>query len=162
MTRLMDAHGRQGRARAGLLPFLLALILAAAAACGGEETAPTDVGEAEAQTAEEAAEEDAQPDPSMPAVEIVSLDSVFEPTELEAPADEPFQIVYENQDQYEHNVSVYPLNDTGLGLMAHPIYLGEIFAGPKTVVYEVPELKAGRYLFQCDVHGRMEGYLTAV
>lgn len=145
--------------RVPLPALLLALTLGAVACGGGGETKPPGGGEQESE--QEIVEEVDQPDPSMPAVEILSIDSVFEPTELEVPADEPFQIVYDNQDQYEHNVSVYPLNDKGLGLMSHPIYLGEIFAGPKTVVYEVPELEDGRYLFQCDVHGRMEGYLTA-
>lgn len=152
----MTPIAEQGRIR--LVPLLLALALFAAACGGGAETT-TPGGEDEPKGDE--VEELVEPDPSMPAVEILSIDSVFDPVELDVPADEPFQIVYDNQDPYDHNVSVYPLNDKGLGLMSHPIFLGEIFDGPKTAIYEVPELEPGRYLFQCDVHGRMEGYLNA-
>lgn len=88
------------------------------------------------------------------AVRITSRDLKFSTDKLAGPADEAFQIVYENQEAAPHNVAIY--RDSSA---AEKILVEEPFSGPKTVVYNVPALAAGSYFFQCDIHKEMKGTL---
>ena len=97
--------------------------------------------------------------PSTPAgtvLQIAAFNIAFNPTELTAPAGQPFAIEFDNQDAgIPHNVEI-----KGVGGGASVI-TGDIFAGPEKRTYNVPALDAGVYPFVCTVHPNMTGTLTA-
>ena len=90
------------------------------------------------------------------ALRISARDNQFSTAALEAPAGEPFQIAFENQESAPHNVAIY--RDASA---AEKLFGADPFSGPASVVYEVPALEAGTYFFRCDVHPDMKGELTA-
>ena len=98
------------------------------------------------------------PEPSVDpdALRISANDLVFSTDTLSAPADEPFQIAFDNQEGAPHNVAIY--RDSSA---AEKLFGEDPFSGPAVVVYEVPALAAGTYFFRCDVHPEMIGELTA-
>lgn len=88
-------------------------------------------------------------------VDIAALNIAFDKAELSAPADEPFQIVFANNDAgVPHNVEIKDVAGTSL-------FKGEIFSGVETRTYDVPALAAGSYPFVCTVHPNMAGTLAA-
>ena len=88
-------------------------------------------------------------------VVIHALNIAFTEASVEAPADAPFTIAFDNQDAgVPHNVEI---RDAG-GATA---FNGEIFNGVEARVYDVPALPAGSYTFVCSVHPNMTGTLTA-
>jgi plastocyanin len=99
--------------------------------------------------------------PSTTVVEVAapvgSAVTGFEPTELTGPADTPFTIEFDNQDNTApHN---FVLNDPG----GQPVNIGDtaIFTGPEVRTYEAPALAEGAYPFVCQVHPTtMTGTLT--
>lgn len=87
-------------------------------------------------------------------IDIAALNIAFDKSELAAPADEPFQIVFANNDAgVSHNVEIKDAAGT-------TVFKGEIFSGVDTRTYDVPELAAGAYTFICTVHPNMTGTLT--
>ena len=95
----------------------------------------------------------AAPSAAGDALQISSKDLKFSTSTLTAPADEPFQIAYDNQEGAPHNVAIYQ-SEGGA-----EIFKGEIITGPKQIVYDVPAQAAGSYFFRCDVHPDMKGTL---
>jgi plastocyanin len=89
------------------------------------------------------------------ALTISARDLRFSTDALSAPAGEPFQIVFDNQESAPHNVSIY--RDASL---SEAILVEEPFSGPRVVTYEVPALAVSQYVFRCDVHPDMKGTLT--
>lgn len=83
--------------------------------------------------------------PDAQIVKITADQLKFSTDRLEVPAGKPFVIEFENKDAVQHNVAI--LDKDG-----NELFKGEIFAGPKTMQYNVPALDAGEYTFQCDVH----------
>jgi plastocyanin len=80
----------------------------------------------------------------------------FNTAELSAPADQPFQIHFVNNDaSIPHNVAIHEGSPTG-----PEKFKGEIFPGPGERTYDVPALAAGPYAFVCTVHPNMTGTLT--
>lgn len=79
-------------------------------------------------------------------VNISGHDFAFDPRCVAAPADTPFQLVFDDT-QGSHNVAVYPDNTASTAL-----FTGTIVTGPRTITYRVPALPAGTYFFRCDVH----------
>ncbi|MBW3589407.1 MAG: cupredoxin domain-containing protein [Actinobacteria bacterium] len=73
---------------------------------------------------------------------------------LAAPADTSLRIVFENLDEFEHNIGIH--DEYGLKTIFH----GDRVTGPGTVSYELTPLAKGKYLFHCDVHpSAMKGTL---
>ena len=80
----------------------------------------------------------------------------FDPPALDAPADTPFTLKFENDDPVQHNVVIkdpdgadVPMGDTAF------------FTGPETREYAVPALESGDYTYLCVVHPTtMTGTLT--
>ena len=84
------------------------------------------------------------------------MNLAFQPTELQAPADTPFKIDFDNQDpSVPHNVAIHEGSPTG-----PEVFKGEVFPGPAKKTYDVPPLTAGAYAFICTVHPSMTGTLT--
>ena len=93
-------------------------------------------------------------EPTGEAVEVTALNIAFEQSEIAAPADTAFQIVFDNQDQgIPHDVDILDANN-------QKVVDAEIVTGPATATYNVPALAAGTYTFVCSVHPNMTGTLT--
>ena len=120
-------------------PALFAIALLVAAACAPGASGPE-------------AERTASPD----ALRISAKDLEFSTDTLSAPAGEPFQIAFDNQESAPHNVAIY--EDASV---SEEVFGSQPFGGPASVVYEVPALEPGTYFFRCDVHPDMQGQLTA-
>jgi cytochrome c oxidase subunit 2 len=91
-----------------------------------------------------------------PTLAVSALNVAFEQTALQAPADTPFRIDFDNRDpSIPHNVAIHEGGPTG-----PEIFRGEVFPGPARMVYDVPPLRAGTYGFICTVHPSMTGTLT--
>jgi len=90
-------------------------------------------------------------------LKISAQNIAFDTDTLEVPADTPFQIEFANNDAgIPHNVAIHEGTPTG-----PEVWVGEIFNGVETRVYDVPALPAGTYGFVCTVHPNMTGTLTA-
>ena len=91
-----------------------------------------------------------------PTLDVSALNVAFEQPSLTAPADAPFQIVFDNKDAgVPHNVAIHKDSPTG-----QEVFKGEVFNGPDKRTYPVPPLPAGTYAFVCSVHPNMTGTLT--
>jgi plastocyanin len=95
------------------------------------------------------------PAPSVPAdaIVVVAKDLAFQPTEVAAPADQPFTIVLDNQEDLPHNIAIK--DSTGA-----EVFKGEII-NKGQVSNAIPALAAGSYPFICEVHPNMTGTITA-
>ena len=116
----------------------LILPLAVLAACAGSSANPT-----------------TPPSVGPDALSIGANGLTFSTTSLTAPADKPFQIVFDNEEAALHNVAIY--RDA---TAAEKVFAEDPFSGPAVVVYDVPALGSGTYFFRCDVHPDMSGSLT--
>jgi plastocyanin len=89
-------------------------------------------------------------------LELAAVSSVFDVTELEAPAG-PITIEFDNRDAgIVHNVAVYPGDDAS----EDPIGATELEPGPIQQELQL-DLSAGAYFYQCDAHpSTMSGSLT--
>lgn len=146
----------RSRTRWTVWPVLLAALMLMATACGGD-TAKEPKGDAKGTPAAETPREaEPTPDPSLPLVEVATdARFAFDTDRIEAPAGEPFQILFRNTSDQPHNVAVYETKG-GVPLFRDPLFQGEIFEGPDTMLYEVPAMDPGTYIFYCDIH-RSEG-----
>ncbi|HET7026151.1 MAG TPA: cupredoxin domain-containing protein [Candidatus Limnocylindrales bacterium] len=94
------------------------------------------------------------PVPATGQVQITAQGIAFTTTDVEAPADKAFPILFDNQDAgTPHNVDIQDASGTS-------VFKGAIFPGVDQQTYNVPALKAGTYKFVCDVHPNMTGTLT--
>ncbi len=89
-------------------------------------------------------------------LELEAEDIAFNTATLAAPAGQPFQIDFKNNDPgIPHNVEVKDASGAGP-------FKGDIITGVAETVYDVPALAAGQYTFLCIVHPTtMTGTLTA-
>ncbi len=91
-----------------------------------------------------------------PTLAVTAFNIAFDTTQLQAPADTPFKIDFDNKDpSTPHNIAIHEGSPTGA-----EVWKGEIFPGPAKKTYDVPALKAGTYAFVCSVHPNMTGTLT--
>ena len=86
------------------------------------------------------------------AIVVSAKDLKYSPTEVSAPADAPFEIVFDNQEGVPHNMAISDSTDAN-------VFKGEIVSSTK-VTYSVPALAAGSYPFFCEVHPDMKGTIT--
>lgn len=100
-----------------------------------------------------AAERGGEEGPELAIVRIVAPDGASqtgfaeETRAVAAPANEPFQIVFDNQESQSHNVVIVPPDDPDTELFREPP-----FVGPATRTWEVEPLEEGSYDFFCEVH----------
>ncbi|MBA2253817.1 MAG: cupredoxin domain-containing protein [Chloroflexi bacterium] len=88
---------------------------------------------------------------------ISAQNVAFSTDRLSVPAGKPFELSFDNQEAVPHNVAIYDGSDAS----APNVFLGEVFPGPKQVIYMVPALEGGDYYFNCSVHPNMKGTLNA-
>lgn len=101
----------------------------------------------------------AVPEATIPAadVTIIAQNIAFDVAEVTVPAGRPFTIAFVNNDVgVPHNVAIHGGSPAGPA-----VWVGEIFNGVETRVYQVPALEAGAYGFICTVHPNMTGTMTA-
>jgi mono/diheme cytochrome c family protein/plastocyanin len=92
--------------------------------------------------------------PAATVLQISAQNIQFDTDTLSAPADEPFQIEFANNDPgVPHDVAIRDANGT-------QVFKGDTFPGVETRTYDVPALPAGTYTFICTVHPNMTGTLT--
>jgi plastocyanin len=88
---------------------------------------------------------------------VATSQARFDTPALEVPANQPFTLVFDNQDATQpHNVVIHNPDDT-------KVAMGDttFFTGPEKRTYQVPALAAGAYPFNCEVHPTtMTGTLT--
>ncbi len=90
-------------------------------------------------------------------VQISAQGIKFEQTTVTAPADTPFQIVFENKDPgTPHNVALQGRRQRGRDVQGR-----RCSTASRRATYDVPALDAGTYAFVCTVHPTMIGTLTA-
>jgi plastocyanin len=96
------------------------------------------------------------PPPSAPpgGAAITAQNIAFDRAQLDVPADKQFALLFENREGAPHNVRIYDDVD-------HPLFVGDVFSGPASRVYELPAIPAGTHRFRCDVHPEMAGTVTA-
>ena len=93
-------------------------------------------------------------DPASPTIAAANI--AFDRETVEVPAGRPFVLVFENREGVQHNVSIYA--DAAL---QKRLFEGVLFGGPATRWYPVPALEAGTYVFLCDLHPNMRGFVEA-
>ena len=86
------------------------------------------------------------------AIVVTANNLTFSPTEVSAPADAPFAIVFDNQEGVPHNMAISDAAGT-------KVFTGEIVSNQQ-VTYSVPALASGSYPFVCEVHPDMKGTIT--
>jgi mono/diheme cytochrome c family protein/plastocyanin len=92
--------------------------------------------------------------PSGNVVQEAAQNIAFVNKELTAPADQAFQIEFDNQDPGQpHNIEIKDASGA-------TVFKGDIVTGPTKTTYSVTALKAGSYPFVCSVHPNMTGTLT--
>ena len=84
----------------------------------------------------------------------IAAGAAYRSTSLAAPASQPFQIAFDNQDAgIPHNIQI-----------ADPsgklVFEGDTINGVAQTTYNVPALAAGAYRFSCKWHSNMVGDLT--
>jgi plastocyanin len=83
-------------------------------------------------------------------------DQRFVPDRIVASSGEPFALAFANEDAgVQHNVFILAPGQND----PDELFSGEVFPGPKTVVYDVPALDPGTYELRCVVHIAMTGSL---
>jgi plastocyanin len=82
----------------------------------------------------------------------------FQPTTLQASANKPFTLTFDNQDnQAPHNLILKSPDGSNVQVTGDTAF----FTGPGQRIYQVPALPAGAYPFMCQVHPTtMKGTLT--
>jgi mono/diheme cytochrome c family protein len=97
----------------------------------------------------------ASSEPGSPAALLTegALNIAYTNGNLQAPADAPFQIQFNNQDSgIPHNIEIKDAGGT-------TVFKGAIVTGPIQTTYDVQALPAGTYSFICTVHPNMTGTL---
>lgn len=87
--------------------------------------------------------------PSGSAVTLVAEQISWDKECIAVTAGQPFQVTIDNRDKgIAHDFAIYTSSD-----LKNRLYLSPQNTGIATTTFTVPALPAGRYYFQCDVHG---------
>lgn len=78
---------------------------------------------------------------------ITAVNVAFDRVDLSVPVAVAFTLVLRNQDNLDHNISIFRDAEFKDRVME-----GKLFAGPATLGYPVPALAPGTYFFRCDIH----------
>jgi plastocyanin len=83
--------------------------------------------------------------------QLTARNIAFDPACLAAVAGKPFTLTFHNQETVPHNVTIFE----GADANSQIAFRGKVIRGPRAIAYRVPALRAGRYLFRCDVHPKL-------
>jgi plastocyanin len=88
-------------------------------------------------------------------IAITAQNVKFNVDKLNAPADKPFQVAFDNKDAgTPHDFDILDAN-------GKKVFDGQDFPGPGQKTYDVHALAAGAYKFECSIHPQlMFGVLT--
>jgi plastocyanin len=94
--------------------------------------------------------------PAPGGITVIAKGVKFDTAKINAPAGAPFKITFENQDAgTPHDIDI-------LDASGKKVVDNKDFPGVATKVYDIPELKAGTYKFECSIHpALMNGELVA-
>ncbi len=96
-------------------------------------------------------------EPGGSTVQLAAQAIAWSTTELTAPADTAFQIVFTNNDaSVPHDVDIHEGDPAGA--LVHD---SDTFPGVETRTLDIDPLPAGIYAYVCSVHANMVGTLTA-
>ena len=140
--------------------------LVAFVSCGGEDPGP----QAEApKVTESDVSEDTEVTPpagceqQTDTISITSTDVHYNQDCVAAPADTALTIKFTNgrckgcgPDLSKHNIAIYTADAA-----YEQLFRGKLIPTQTSVVYEVPPLEEGMYVFQCNLHRLMNGTLVA-
>jgi cytochrome c oxidase subunit II len=94
--------------------------------------------------------------PTGPEIRIVAKNSSWDTNCIAVPEHAPLSITVANEDDgVDHNFAIYPSLQDGIA-EKHEIFASGAFPGVETKSFDVPQvsaLHAGRYYFQCNIHG---------
>lgn len=94
------------------------------------------------------------PDGGPADVTVQAKDIAFVESTWTGPAGKPFKLAFDNEDAgVPHNIAIKDASGA-------EVFKGEVFNGPETRVYDIPELPAGQYTYVCSVHSNMSGTAT--
>lgn len=93
-------------------------------------------------------------------ITVAAANIAFDTDAITVAAGEDAAIHFVNDDSVEHNIAVYPDQESGVA-KSDGIFTGDIIQGGQDIEYTVPAVDAGEYFFQCDVHPNMNGSYTA-
>lgn len=141
--------------------------LVLSACSGGDDPADETTTSSAATSTSSAAPTETETETTAPSTELTltapvgSSNTGFAETELSAPADTPFTIVFKNDDTgIPHNVQIFEGTDT----TATPVFApadNALINGVAEETYEVPALAVGTYTYNCFAHpATMVGTLT--
>ncbi|HEU0235706.1 MAG TPA: cupredoxin domain-containing protein [Candidatus Limnocylindrales bacterium] len=94
-------------------------------------------------------------DPAAADLTLVSRDLAFDQRTITVTAGSAWSLKLVNEDAAPHNVAIY--SDAS---MAESMFVGELISSA-TIVYRMPGLEPGTYVFRCDLHPEMHGTLEA-
>ena len=85
---------------------------------------------------------------------VMATEQSFSVESIKISAGSNLALALDNHSSVPHNISIH--RDDAV------LFVGEVFTGPRVVVYDVPALDAGTYVFRCDVHPeQMTGMIEA-
>jgi plastocyanin len=150
--------------RIAALAVIAGLVLSA---CSGGDSPADETSSAATSTSSSAAPTETETETTAPSTELTltapvgSSNTGFAETELSAPADTPFTIVFKNDDTgIPHNVQIFEGTDTTVTPVWAPAD-NALINGVAEETYEIPALPAGTYTYNCFAHpATMVGTLT--
>ena len=80
-------------------------------------------------------------------LQIVAQSVQFNTDTLEFAAEEDSELVLDNQDSVEHNLSIYENENA-----QQDLFTGQNVGPGSSVTYSIPSMPAGEYFFRCDLH----------
>ena len=131
-----------------ILGLVLVGLATLTAACGGADSSPSAAPSGAPSGAPAGSEA-----PAGDQIVIVAKGLAFVTSEVTVPADQPVEIVLDNQESAPHNIAIKDASGA-------EVFKGEIVSSGQ-VTNAVPALAAGTYTFWCEVHPDMQGTLTA-
>jgi plastocyanin len=87
-------------------------------------------------------------------IAVIATDLSFSAETIRISSGRNLALALDNHSSVPHNISIYRDDEV--------LFVGDVFTGPRVVVYEVPPLEPGIYGFRCDVHPeQMTGMIEA-
>ena len=87
-------------------------------------------------------------------ITLIATDLSFSAESIKIASGTNFALGLDNHSSVPHNISINRDDEV--------LFVGDVFTGPRVIVYEIPPLEPGLYGFRCDVHPeQMTGMIEA-